>query len=502
MIGTPSNLCGRAFKRLLLVSAAMPLVACSSIPMPRFVDDAFPGVFADSPMEEPIAIETDTEDMVSEATDEIVVSAVKESKDIEQPDVFQATDMAMWDGRPTLGDIWISVPDAIQPERVVIRNAKTGLEVKGAMFVREDSAQSSDAPIKLSPGAARALGVAPLELAEISVTAIRKEPQIDETAPVVARSDNGPNTPRLSASRPSEQIVPNAPVVSFVDPYLQPSDNNDGFVEVAQAVDPDGALLVQDQLTAAAIPAEIQEDFVEGRSVYRVFASAGVDHDTLGGTLRSIRFAGAEGSDDGTLIAEMPNFNAFEPTVTKAPAWVAMGTYQSRNEAMSVIQKMARKSIPGEICSAERGDIDVFRVFAGPAKSENTEHLTDGEIEAAHVIENKSFCIGVAAAEAANPPINAIPARAPVNDERTPQVPHAPEGAVRIRVGEATGSLKLRIPNPYSEPVQIPVAGIMMSLPTNTPPELVEKIRQLMLNIEGEEVAAEPSERPYNGLSL
>jgi len=220
------------------------------------------------------------------------------------------------------------------------------------MFVRTENETDKNAPIKLSPGAARALGVAPLELAKISVTAIRKEPQIDDTTPFVARSDSGPDIPRLAAPRPLSQDIPKAPIVSFLDPYLQPSDNQDGFVEVAQAVDPDGALRVQDQLAQAAIPAEIQEDFVEGRSVFRVFASAGVDHDTLGGTLEEIRFVGAEGSEDGTLIAEMPNFNAFKPTIPKAKAWVAMGTYQSRNEAMSIIQKMARKSIPGEICTA------------------------------------------------------------------------------------------------------------------------------------------------------
>jgi len=306
MTGNSRGHCGRALKRLLLITSAIPLMACSSIPMPRFVDDAFPGVFAPSPMMEAMEAETDTEEMVSDAQDAIEVTAIP------------------------------------------------------AMFVRTENETDKNAPIKLSPGAARALGVAPLELAKISVTAIRKEPQIDDTTPFVARSDSGPDIPRLAAPRPLSQDIPKAPIVSFLDPYLQPSDNQDGFVEVAQAVDPDGALRVQDQLAQAAIPAEIQEDFVEGRSVFRVFASAGVDHDTLGGTLEEIRFVGAEGSEDGTLIAEMPNFNAFKPTIPKAKAWVAMGTYQSRNEAMSIIQKMARKSIPGEICTALRTSPSVW----------------------------------------------------------------------------------------------------------------------------------------------
>ncbi len=495
MTGNSRGQCCRALKRLLLITAAMPLVACSSVPMPGFIDTALPGVFAPDSMIEPMEGETDTEEMVMEEEEAITVSSIPQSKDIVKPEIFQATDMAMWDGRPTIGDIWVSVPDAIQPERVMIRNEQTGLEIKGAMFVRTDAPTNTSAPIQLSPGAARALGVAPMEVAKISVTAIRKAPEIDETKPIIARSDTGPTAPRLAAPRPLAQDIPIAPIVSFLDPYLQPSANEDGYVEVAQAVDPDGAFRVQSQLVQAAIPAEIQEDFVEGRSVFRVFASAGVDHDALGGTLEDIRFAGAEGSDDGTLIAEMPNFNVFEPTLPKATAWVAMGSYQSRNEAMSVIQKMARKSIPGEICTATRGESDVFRVFAGPALDKEKDFGSDGAIEAAHAIENKSFCIGVAAAEAANPVINTRPARAPVNDERAPEPPLLADGAVRIRVGEATGSLKLRIPNPYSQPVQIPVGDIMMSLPTNTPPELVAKIRDLMTQLDVEPTQTQPVEK-------
>ncbi len=494
--------CGRAIKRTLLVSATIPLVACSSIPMPQFIDDRFPGVFAAGPVSDPLAQaiqeEEEAREILTEINDKFALdeeTRFAQAKDIEQPEIFQATDMAMWDGRPTLGDIWVSVPDAIQPERVVIRNEATGLEVKGAMFVRNTSPSGQDAPIKLSPGAARALGVAPLELARISVTAIRKEPQIDESVPMIARTQNGVTAPRLTGPRLDVLEVPQAPQVSFLDPYLQPSMNEDGFVEVAQAIDPDGAIRVQDQLAAAAIPAEIQEDFVDGRSVYRVFASATVDHDTLGGTLEHIRFTGAEGSDDGTLIAEMPNFGELEPVKINAPTWVAVGSYSSRNEAMSVIQRMARKSIPGEICSASRGKAELWRVFAGPAFEDDAD-LSRDDIAQAHKIENRSFCIGVAAAEAAGPTIaNTTPARAPLGDERVAMTPSIPEGAVRIRVGESTGNLGLRIPNPYSAPVQIPVAGIMMSLPIHTPPELVAQIRSAVEGLNTTAAAAAPITR-------
>ena len=470
---------GRTIKRLLMVSAAMPLVACTNVPAPKFVERALPGVFASQPAKDPttrmLEAEAEVETIFAEVGGEPATTQIADL-DQKQPEIFQSTDMAMWDGRPAIGDIWVSVPNADQPERVVIRNEGTGLEVKGAMFVRQEADEK--APIKLSPGAAKALGLGPMELARVSIVAVRKQPKINDASSVMIARRQTDSSPQRSSGRQLEsQGISNAPVVSIADPYLRPTNNDDGFVEVAQAVVQDGAIRVHEQLTAAEIPAEIQEDFVDGRSFYRVFASTAVDRNQLSNTLRDIRFTGAEGSDDGTLIGEMPDFSSLEPLETAGPKWMSVGVYNSRNEALSIVQKMARKAIPGEVCSATKGGDVVYRVFAGPAKGEG-ENLTQQEVAAAHIVENRSFCMGVAAAEGAARLIeNARPVRAPLNDERGPAVPHAPDGAVRIRVGEATGSLKLRIPNPYSAPVQIPVAGYMLSLPTNTPPELVNQIR-------------------------
>ena len=77
--------------------------------------------------------------------------------DIEAPDAFQVTAPAIWDGRPTFGEVWISVPDAVQPERVVIRNERTGTSIRGGMFAGVPGSRTG--PIRLSSGAAAALGV-------------------------------------------------------------------------------------------------------------------------------------------------------------------------------------------------------------------------------------------------------------------------------------------------------------------------------------------------------
>jgi rare lipoprotein A len=46
-------------------------------------------------------------------------------RDVEAPEVFDVTDEGLWDGRPSLGGVWVAHPDATDPERVMIRNTET-----------------------------------------------------------------------------------------------------------------------------------------------------------------------------------------------------------------------------------------------------------------------------------------------------------------------------------------------------------------------------------------
>ncbi|MEP0156659.1 MAG: SPOR domain-containing protein, partial [Pseudophaeobacter sp.] len=58
-------------------------------------------------------------------------------RDVEAPDVFQVNEAGLWDGRPSLGGVWVAHPDAKDPERVIIRNTFNGKFVIGALFRRE-----------------------------------------------------------------------------------------------------------------------------------------------------------------------------------------------------------------------------------------------------------------------------------------------------------------------------------------------------------------------------
>ncbi len=106
--------------------------------------------------------------------------------DVEAPERFRAREEGLWDGRPSLGGIWVAAPDVIDPERVVMRNPGNGQEVVGALFRRE---RITPGPrLQLSSEAAVALGILAGSPTEIEVVALREvapEPIPD----VVAETD-------------------------------------------------------------------------------------------------------------------------------------------------------------------------------------------------------------------------------------------------------------------------------------------------------------------------
>ena len=106
-------------------------------------------------------------------------AAVRLERDVEAPEIFRAEEEALWDGRPSLGGIWVAAPDVTSPERVAMRNGATGKEVIGALFRRE---RISPGPrLQLSSEAAAALGILAGAPTSIEVVALRDA----EPAPTV-----------------------------------------------------------------------------------------------------------------------------------------------------------------------------------------------------------------------------------------------------------------------------------------------------------------------------
>ena len=119
----------------------------------------------------------------SGATSEKTAPKPKLGKSVEQnvpaPEVFQVAEAGLWDGRPSLGGIWVAHPDVKDPERVLIRNEANGEEITGALFRRQ-----RDIPgprLQASSDAADALGMLPGAPVKLTVTALRREVVQEET---------------------------------------------------------------------------------------------------------------------------------------------------------------------------------------------------------------------------------------------------------------------------------------------------------------------------------
>lgn len=108
-------------------------------------------------------------------------------RDVEAPEVFSASEPGLWDGRPSLGGVWVAHPDVSEPERVIIRNVDNSKFVVGALFRRE-----RDIPgprLQISSDAAEALGILAGAPAELNVTALRKEVVEEELPQEIAEVD-------------------------------------------------------------------------------------------------------------------------------------------------------------------------------------------------------------------------------------------------------------------------------------------------------------------------
>lgn len=121
------------------------------------------GEFTFPTLDEPI----EASPTVSGQTTELI------ERDVEAPEVFQVTEQGLWDGRPSLGGVWVAFPDVAEPERVIIRNQANGQFVIGALFRRER--ENPGPALQVSSDAAAALGMLAGAPANINVTALRRE---------------------------------------------------------------------------------------------------------------------------------------------------------------------------------------------------------------------------------------------------------------------------------------------------------------------------------------
>ena len=135
-------------------------------------------------------------------------------REVEAPEVFSVTEDGLWDGRPSLGGIWVAHPDVAEPERVIIRNSANGQSTIGALFRRER--ENPGPALQVSSDAAEELGMLAGAPAPLSVIALRRVDSPADVAPAAIADFDAP-----------EEIVaePLDPVIAGADAAIGVADS-------------------------------------------------------------------------------------------------------------------------------------------------------------------------------------------------------------------------------------------------------------------------------------
>ncbi len=169
-------------------------------------------------------------------------AAAGQEQDVEAPEVFRAAETGLWDGRPSLGGVWVAHPDVDDPERVIIVNNANGSSVIGALFRKE---RDTPGPrIQVSSDAAVELGMLAGQPSQLTVTALRREiveapatvalPEAEEieatpldddpiaaAAAAIDEAEGEPVITPAAAAPAPVSAAPAAPVSSLEKPFIQ-----------------------------------------------------------------------------------------------------------------------------------------------------------------------------------------------------------------------------------------------------------------------------------------
>lgn len=258
----------------------------------------------------------------AETTDQPTRSTKLVERDVEAPEVFSATDEGLWDGRPSLGGVWVAHPDVSDPERVIIRNQANNKFVIGALFRRERDLPGPK--LQISSDAAAALGIlagapaplnvtalvreeapeelpaqtaeAPIETATVEAPATVSETTLDPIAAAGAAIDKAPPTPTTAAAAAKPAAAPKpAPA-----PKPKKSNLAKPFVQIGIfSVEANAERTAKQMRTAGMVPT-IKKSTASNKAFWRVVVGPAQTKSELNSLTRKIK---AEGFSDAYAVS-------------------------------------------------------------------------------------------------------------------------------------------------------------------------------------------------------
>ena len=269
---------GRKIQIMVLIGGTAVLTACDGANMPGFLQ----GRGSD---EQPIAQSGSTRLV---------------ERDVEAPEVFQKTESGLWDGRPSLGGVWIAHPDVTDPERVIIRNEANGKFVIGALFRRER--ETPGPRFQVSSDAASALGLLAGAPVKLNVTALRREEEAvadasgEDALPAPATVEESNLDPIAAASAALDQAegiaAPVAPVAAAAAATSSASGLSKPFIQIGIFSVETNAKNTSESMRSAGMVPTIKPGNSSGKAFWRVIVGPASSPSERAALLRKIKDLG------------------------------------------------------------------------------------------------------------------------------------------------------------------------------------------------------------------
>jgi cell division septation protein DedD len=227
-------------------------------------------------------------------------------RDVEAPEVFSETDQGLWDGRPSLGGVWVAHPDVKEPERVIIRNEANGKFVIGALFRRERDLPGPK--LQISSDAAAALNILAGAPAPLNVTALRRQeadapaPEASAVAGTVAAPAEVSETkldPVAAAGAAIDKAAP-TPVAAAPAPQAQTSSLPKPFVQLGIFSIEANATRTAKQMRSAGMVPTVKRSEINGKAFWRVVVGPANSKSELNNLIKAIK---AEGFSDAYAVS-------------------------------------------------------------------------------------------------------------------------------------------------------------------------------------------------------
>lgn len=227
-------------------------------------------------------------------------------RDVEAPEVFSATDQGLWDGRPSLGGVWVAHPDVTEPERVIIRNEANGKFVIGALFRKERDLPGPK--LQISSDAAAALNILAGAPAPLNVTALRRQeaeevldadPVSSETVAAPAQVSETSLDP-IAAAGAAIDAVPATPVAAKKP--TTPRSNSSlpkPFVQLGIFSIEANANRVANQMRSAGMIPSVKKSEINGKAFWRVVVGPATSKSEINNLIKAIK---AEGFSDAYAV--------------------------------------------------------------------------------------------------------------------------------------------------------------------------------------------------------